>query len=156
VALALPEHVAFERRWRRVQRVGRVVIVLGLLAALVGVFGTGPLAHATARAPGGRFAVQYDRFLRTTQTSQLTIDSTPTGHTGRIAISSAYTAATELSDVVPQPDSETATGGRIVLVYQGSLPSQVQLGITPETIGVHRATIWVDGARTGFRQLTWP
>jgi hypothetical protein len=156
VALAQPEQLEFERRWRRVQRVGRVLVGVFLLAAVAGIFGTGPLAHATASAPGGSFSVDYDRFLRTTQSSQLTISATPSGHSSQIAIDAAYTNATQLSDVTPQPDSETATGGRIVFSYQGSRPAQVAIDVLPQTIGVHRASIWVDGVRARLRQVTWP
>jgi hypothetical protein len=75
---------------------------------------------------------------------------------GDIAIASSYTNAIDLSDVSPQPDSETATEGRIVLSYQNRLPAQVELSVAPQTIGVHRATIWVRGRPVSFRQVVYP
>jgi hypothetical protein len=127
------------------------------VAAIVGIFGTGPLAHASATGPGGTFSVVYDRFLRTTQGSSLQVSpSTQQGGGGDIAIASSYAGAISVNQVTPQPDSETATSDRIVLSYQNRLPAQVQISVFPQTIGVHRATIWVRGRPVSFRQVVWP
>jgi hypothetical protein len=156
VPVTAPDDVAFERRWRPVQRAGRVLLGLGLIAALAGVFGTGPLANATAQAPRGAFSVDYDRFLRTAQSTELQIAARAGGHGGTVALAQDYLNATQLGGVSPQPDSETARGGRIVLRYDGGLPDQVELQVTPRVIGIHRATLWVDGRPVSFRQVTWP
>lgn len=155
MALASSENIAFERRWWRVQRIGRVLLLLGLAAAVLGIFGTGPLAHSTARAPDGSFLVDYDRFVRSTQSSELEISMRSLRRSARIEIAQGYLDATRLSAVSPQPDSETASSGRVVLSYEHR-PSRIELEIVPGTIGMHRATIWVDGTPTTFRQLTWP
>ena len=42
----------FQRRSWRLQRAGWIVLSLVLLAGLLGLFGSGPLAHATVGAPG--------------------------------------------------------------------------------------------------------
>lgn len=148
------DDLAFERRWHRVQRVGRALVGIALLAAIAGVFGTGPLAHATASA--GSVQVDYDRFLRTTQSTHIQISSGSGGGPPRVTIDQGYLSALDLSDVSPQPDSETARGTRLVLSYQGSLPAQIQIGLTPKTIGVHTAAIEVGATAVRFRQVVWP
>ena len=156
-SLQIRQDLDFQRRWTIVQRVGFVVFLLMFAAAVVGIFGTGPLAHATATGPGGAFSVEYDRFVRTAQSSSLQVSpSTQQGGGGDIAVASSYANAIDVTDVTPQPDSETATSGRIVLSYQSRLPAQVQIGLAPKTVGVHRATIWVRGRRVSFRQVVWP
>ena len=156
-SLDIHQDLEFQRRWHTVQRVGRVIFLVLFAAAIAGVFGTGPLAHASADGPGGAFSVDYDRFLRTTQSSSLQVSpSTQQGGGGDIAIASSYTDAIDLGDVTPQPDSETATGGRIVLSYQDRLPAQVDVSVFPQTIGIHRATIWVRGRPVRFRQVVYP
>jgi hypothetical protein len=156
VALVTEEDVRFEQRWHRVQRAGRVLLVVAVLAALVGVFGTGPLAAATAHGPGGRFAVDYDRFVRSTQSTSLRISARDASGPATVAIAQTFLQATSLADVSPQPDSETARGGRVVLSYQGKLPDDIELQLAPEDIGVHGATVWVGGVPVRFRQVTWP
>jgi hypothetical protein len=155
--LQIQQDLDFQRRWHTVQRVGRVVFLVLFAAAIAGVFGTGPLAHASASGSGGAFSVDYDRFLRTTQSSSLQVTpSTRQGGGGDIAIASSYADAIDIGNVTPQPDSETATGDRIVLSYQNRLPAQVEVSVFPQTIGIHRATIWVRGRPVSFRQVVWP
>lgn len=154
-SLEIRQDLDFQRRWSVFQRVGRVVFALFLAAAIAGVLGTGPLAHATAST--STFQVSYDRFLRSAQSSSLQVSpQTRQGGGGDISIATDYTNTIQLSDVTPQPDSETANQGRIVLAYQNRLPAQVQIGIAPKTIGVHRATIWVRGRPLSFRQVVYP
>jgi hypothetical protein len=156
VAIVTEEDLRFERRWHRVQRVGRALLVIAIVAALVGVFGTGPFAAATAPGPGGRFSIDYDRFVRSTQSTSLRISARGTPGPATVAIAQSFLEVTSLADVSPQPDSETARGGRVVLSYQGSLPDEIELKLAPENIGIHQATIWVGGAPVRFRQVTWP
>ena len=156
-SLEITQDLDFQRRWHTVQRVGRVLFLVLFAAAIAGIFGTGPVSHATASGPGGAFSVEYDRFLRTTQSSALQVSpSTRQGGAGDIAIASSYADAIDISDVTPQPDSETATGDRIVLSYQDRLPAQVQVSVFPQTIGIHRATVWVRGRPVSFHQVVWP
>lgn len=155
--LQLEQDLGFQRRAAALQRAGRVLLVLGLLAGLAGVFGTGPLSHASASAPGRAFSVDYDRVLRSEQSSSLEVS--PQLHSkgaGSVSLSESYLNSVDLSDVTPQPDSETANADRVVLTYQGGLPSQVQIGISPDNIGVHRATVWVNGNPLSFHQVILP
>jgi hypothetical protein len=156
VALIPDEDVRFEQRWRPIQRVGRVILLVGLAAAVVGIFGTGPLASATASAPGGAFSIDYDRFLRSTQSTDLEISAQDARGPATVAVAQSYLDTTGITNVSPQPDSETARGDRVVLTWQGSLPDQIELQVAPQTIGVHRATVWVAGTAVRFRQVTWP
>jgi hypothetical protein len=156
-SLQIRQDLRFQRRWSVVQRIGFVLFLVMFVAAAVGIFGTGPVAHATASGPAGAFSVEYDRFLRSTQSSSLQISpSTQQGGGGDIALASSYADAIDISDVSPQPDSETATSDRIVLSYQSRLPAQVQIGLAPKTVGIHRATIWVRDRPLSFRQVVWP
>jgi hypothetical protein len=154
-SLQIRQDLAFQRRWDVVQRVGRVVFVLAFAAAVAGIFGTGPLAHATASAP--TFGVDYDRFLRSTQSSTLQVSpSTQQGGGGDIAVSQSYANSIDVANVTPQPDSESSQSDRIVLSYQDRLPAQVEIQLFPRTIGVHEATIWVRGRPLSFHQVVYP
>ena len=52
-SLEINEALEFQNRFMRVQRVLAIVAVLVLLVAVAGVFGTGPLAHATTTGTRG-------------------------------------------------------------------------------------------------------
>ena len=64
VGLEVHEDMRLVRRSWVVQRIGWGVMAALLLAALLGLFGTGPLSRATATAPGGAVTLDYDRFGR--------------------------------------------------------------------------------------------
>jgi hypothetical protein len=155
-SLPLDQDLVFQRRWSVVQRIGQGVFLLVLLAALAGVFGTGPLAHATANAPGGTVGVDYDRFLRTTQSSSLQVSTGGGSPGGDVSLASSYVDVIDVSDVSPQPDSETTTQDRLVLSYQDHLPAQVQITLAPRTMGVHRGRVWVRGQAVSFHQVVYP
>jgi hypothetical protein len=54
----------FQRRDWRAQRVGWWVLIVALIAALAGLFGQGPLAHARVRSSDARLEIAYDRIAR--------------------------------------------------------------------------------------------
>jgi hypothetical protein len=156
-SLELDQDLPFQRRFVAVQRAGWVLVALVLVAGLLGVFGTGPLAHATATAPSKAFSVDYDRFLRTAQITQLHISIEASGdRTTRIALSHDYLNAVNLGGVSPQPDSQTSRGNRTFLTYDGGAPSEVDISVAPRLIGVHAATVWVGDRHVSFHQVIYP
>jgi hypothetical protein len=60
--LQIDEDLAFQRREWKIQRVGWGAMALVIIAALLGVFGTGPLSNATLEREGLR--LEYERFCR--------------------------------------------------------------------------------------------
>ncbi|HVK70477.1 MAG TPA: hypothetical protein VM694_38755 [Polyangium sp.] len=70
--LETSEDLAFERASMRVRRVGRAVLFLFVLLAALGLFGEGPLSHASAGDASGLF-VRYERFTRLDGTTRFEI-----------------------------------------------------------------------------------
>ena len=62
--LELHQDPRFTRRIAAIQRAGWVVMGLVIAAALLGLFGAGPLSRATAEAADGTLRLEYDRFGR--------------------------------------------------------------------------------------------
>lgn len=62
--LELEEDLAFERRSCRWQQVGQLMLVALVLAAVAGVFGGGPVAHAESADTSGSLRVEYQRLAR--------------------------------------------------------------------------------------------
>ena len=63
-ALSLNQNLIFQKRFWRAQRIGWGVLTVALLAALLGVFGSGPLSHTTVSDASGRLTITYERFAR--------------------------------------------------------------------------------------------
>lgn len=60
--LEISQDLKVEQRQWRVERVSRVVLVLLVVAALLGLFGPGPLSWS--RAEDGALSTEYQRFGR--------------------------------------------------------------------------------------------
>lgn len=106
--LQLDEDEHFQRRDWAAQRVAWAVFALVLLAALLGLFGSGPLSTASRTIEGAQ--VQFERFGRNGRPMTMTFDieSTDAG-TVTITISDDYLAAAPVERTEPEA-SEQSTG----------------------------------------------
>jgi hypothetical protein len=109
--LQIGEDVDFLRRAWRVQRVGWALLVLILLAALLGLTGTGPLSQATAGSEGGPVRVWFDR---------------------------QYLHKVEVTGVVPEPESVEVSPDRVTYVFlaaEGGGPVELAFDLKPMRFG---------------------
>src|SRR3954468_24755866 len=154
--LELEYSAAFDRRMRVVHRVGGVVGLLLLVAAVAGFFGEGPVAHATAKSADGTLQVDYDRFVRTAASTSFEITLPKGSGQTNFAISADYLQNANVNAVTPQPASETVLSDRVVFTVQQTGSGQVQVSLTPEKIGAHEVTIWTHAAHVTFKTFTYP
>jgi hypothetical protein len=99
------------------QRVAWAVLAALLLAALLGVFGGGPLARAEARGADG-LAVRYERFSRARCPETLTVLLPADAGGGRtLRISAALLDGVRLLDVSPPPARVRWNGEERVFVF---------------------------------------
>jgi hypothetical protein len=161
--LEIDQDLAFESRSLWVERIGLVVLVALVIAAGLGLLGSGPLSHATARADG--LTVDYQRFSRyqTSETLTLRLDAKATGAPEvRVWLDRPYIDGSRLESVVPPPVRAEGAPDRLILVFAVADPGQpltVSLTLQPERIGSVRAAAGLEGpTATGvaFRQLVFP
>src|SRR3569833_3388571 len=68
----------FERKWRRLELASHAIMALFVLAALLGLFGRGPLSHRTQMSANGRLSLDYEPLVRWGTSTQVTVHlSTP-------------------------------------------------------------------------------
>jgi hypothetical protein len=139
-----------------VHRVGGVVGLLLLVAAIAGLFGEGPVAHATAKSSDGTLQVDYDRFVRTAASTSFQITLPKGSGRTNFAISADYLQNANVNAVTPQPSDETVLPDRVVFTVQQTGSGQVEVSLTPENIGRHQVTIWTHDAHVTFSTLTYP
>ncbi|HEY3189495.1 MAG TPA: hypothetical protein VGJ70_18555 [Solirubrobacteraceae bacterium] len=155
-SLEIDEALDFQQRFARIQRVLAAAGPLLLLAAVVGVFGTGPLAHATATGSGG-LRVEYDRFVRAEASTSVVV-TVPAGKGNtNVAVDNGYLDKTEVGSVAPEPSSVTALPDRVLYTVDLSPPAKVHFDVTPQQAGVRHVTIWAGGGRrVRFTQIVYP
>ena len=131
----------FQRRSWRLQRAGWIVLVLVLLAGMLGLFGSGPLAHATVGAPGAPLRLEYDRFCRNEAPSTLTALLRPsTSRPGEaiLHLDRGFTDHFQIERVQPTPDRTEAGPDHSVYAFRVTGPGEpvrVTFRLRPEQIG---------------------
>lgn len=108
--LEVDQDVRFEKLEWRGQILGRVLMVLIVLGALLGFFGAGPLSLEEARDETGNLSVIYEHFGRRGATTNLTvaIDSAAfTSGETEVWLSSDYLGQMQVDAVTPPPDQVT-------------------------------------------------
>jgi hypothetical protein len=116
----------FQRRTWAAQRVGRLVMALVVLAALLGLVGSGPLSKARA-GDGERLTVEYDRFVRRLGENRLTVKVAPGAAAGpevRVWIDSRYARWMEVESVTPEPERMETAADRLTLVFMLARPGE--------------------------------
>jgi hypothetical protein len=158
--LQLDDDSDFQRREWRMQRIGWWCLGVFVVAALVGVFGSGPLSHTVAEASG--LSVDYERFLRSGTASRLTIEMPPsgTGTSAELSLSRAYVDAIEIEQILPAPTASELRGDEALFVFErreaASMPFTVEIKFAPRRMGRPTATVRGGGASITFSQLTYP
>lgn len=158
----LSQNLRFQRRSWIVQRVGRALMALAVLAALLGLLGPGPLSKASA-GEEERLEVEYDRFLRQQGENRLTVKLGPgsaPGEEARVWLDARYMQDNELQAVVPEPERVEATEERVVLVFALARPGaglEAVVDLQPRAIGPVRGAIGVAGGPTArIAQFVYP
>ena len=139
--LQIGEDVDFLRRAWRVQRVGWALLVLILLAALLGLTGTGPLSQATAGSEGGPVRVEYERFVRANAVTDLRVrlgPGVPREGRARLWFDRQYLHKVEVTGVVPEPESVEVSPDRVTYVFlaaEGGGPVELAFDLKPMRFG---------------------
>ncbi len=152
-----------EQRLWKIQRVGWVAIGLVILAALLGLFGQGPLSRTSVEGPHGLFRLQYDRLGRHGATSDLRVHFEPdAARRGKVRLwmSHTYLRSLQVKQVLPQPEEAEAGPDGLTYVFavaEPGRPTEVTFQVEPEETGllVGRAGLDRDDA-VSFRQFVYP
>ncbi|HEX8180034.1 MAG TPA: hypothetical protein VF525_10870 [Pyrinomonadaceae bacterium] len=153
-----------ERAWRR-QRIWWVLLTLLLIAALLGVFGTGVLSRAEAGARSAPVWLEYERFARAqAETNTLRFHLAPAAATNgqvRLWLSRAYLEHVQVLSVTPEPATVETAPDRFIYIFPApalNAPTAVTFQLEPERLGRLHGQAGLDGSGTGleFKQLVYP
>lgn len=161
-SLEINEDLEFQRREWRVQRLAWWLLAGFVVAAALGVFGSGPLSHAAVEDATGALRVEYERFLRVGSPHRLSIrartsgSETPTGF--RLVMNRTYFDAMQVDRVLPEP-LEVAIGPEdVTLRFAPAASGEFTIVIDSEPLqaGRHRAEFRAStGGAVGIGQLTY-
>ena len=151
----------FQRRQWTFQRIGWLTMVLIAVAALLGLFGTGPLSDAAAER--GPLRLDYGRFERKAAPAKLRIRvAGGTAQDGQIRLwlDERYLDAVEIRSISPEPSESQAGPDRTVYVFQIGDPGQpaaVSFDLQPVEFGRLTGRLGlVGGPEIAFAQVVYP
>ena len=153
----------FQRREWALERVWWVLLGLLLVAAMLGLFSSGPLSETTAGSADSGVEVKYERFVRNTGKAAWTIRLAPTAVQNQKAslfISNTLAEAMATQNIAPAPATETSTRGGLLLEWDVARPDSpplVHLRFRPDAIGpVDGLVRAVDGAEVPISLFAYP
>ena len=163
--LEIDQDLEFQRRSWVFQRVGWAVMGLVVLAAVVGLLGSGPLSRARAELPG-RMTVEYQRFARFETTASLTIRlqaEATAGDAVHVSLNHAFLTSAKIEDIQPPPTRVEARAERYVYVFdvaEPRVPMLVTFTFQPRRVGASPGMVGLESApgprHVSFRQLVYP
>jgi hypothetical protein len=163
--LQINEDIGFQRRIWRFQTVGRVVMALVLLAALLGLLGPGLLSnHASADSPQAALGVkEYERFLRFMKPTTLRIGLEPgavTEREARVWFDRQYIEGVQIQHITPQPESVEAGSKGLTYVFNVEDPNQstaFSFDLQPQKMGLLQGRVGLEGEEpVSFKQFVYP
>ena len=125
--LDINQDLDFQRRSWTAQRVSWGVMGLILIAAILGVFGSGPLSHTSVRAPQAPISLNYARFTRylrpTTIAVHIDAEGVQSEHV-RIWFTPTYVQRMTLQGITPPAEWVEVGTEQMTFVFRAAQPGQ--------------------------------
>jgi hypothetical protein len=126
--LPVEDEISLHRVGWIIQRIGWVLIFGFLTAALLGLFGEGPISRKKLQT--GNFSVEYERFGRYEHGMDMRLQSTGE-NINTVSIPQKYLKSFRISAIVPEPEKQVATAGYIQYQFEGSQNNIVSFYFSP-------------------------
>lgn len=150
----------FERGWNRLQNGIEIFVALIVVAGLLGLFGTGPLSSTETTVSGVPITIKYDRILRRTLQSELTLVVTKpiADHALETEIPNSFLQDVDIASTSPRSSAmRTETDGVVYVFDIGATHSgHIVFSLKPRTTGFMNSSMQVLGANVSLRQLVLP
>jgi hypothetical protein len=116
---------AFEEKDTRARSIGRLLVIVFVLAGALGFLGGGGLL-ASQRAGGGELRVTYERTVRAHANALLWIE-TKGGSDTTVWLSASLRQGMALEEITPEPVAVVAEPGRLVLHFAKQRPERIAI-----------------------------
>lgn len=163
IDLQLEDDMQYHRRAWQIQSIARVAAAVILLAALIGLWGQGPLSKATEGEAGDPLRLEYDRFgqFRTNTTLKLKVDDAArTDDKLQVWLSRDYMERYQVQEISPEPDRVAVDNGHLVYTLSVAEPSDtydIVFQLVPTRFGLARGDAGTsEGKLLSFTQLIYP
>ncbi len=149
-AIELNEDMPFQQRTWAVERVGWAIMALWLFAAVLGLFGAGPLSDTVVLVPQTFARVEYDRFQRQSAPAVVKVVVAETAtESGElvIAVDDEFLRAYDIRSIRPEPAQSVALGYgvRFRLETTPQMPATIYFQVQTARMGFFRPRLTIAG-----------
>ena len=156
-SLEIDEDLAFTRREWVFERWGWAILLLLVIAALAGAFGSGVLSERTLSTSDGTVRAKHSRIVRQQTSHVLEIEFRGSGNPLSVGLSENLHKAWTIEQVTAEPEEVVAGANGITYRFRGESPARIRIIYKSERPGRLRGQIQLPGSRTiAVKQTTLP
>jgi hypothetical protein len=154
--LEIDQDLEFHHRLWIVQRVGWVIVGLLLIAALAGVFGSGPVSSSSVGNSAVR--LEYQRFGRLQQPTTIRFHfSSEAGDVAKLFFNRKYLESFVIEHITPPPDEVEPASQWLIYSFKRREPTSVTFHLRPDEFGLFSGEARLaEGEPISFRQFIYP
>lgn len=153
-SLEMEEDIGLHLTGWIVQRVGWVIMLVFLICAGIGLFGTGLLSQKVTSKDG--HTVTYEQFSRYENKNQLQIMARSAEGKVQLSIPQLFLKNHELENMVPEPDHRTIRNGSNVYTFSSDQQALITLYIVPKKVGNNKSVMTVNGTEFEIKNYIFP
>jgi len=124
----IEDEISLHRKGWIIQRIGWCLMFAFLIAALLGLFGEGPLSNKKLQA--GNISVEYERFCRYEHGMKIKLQSKQE-NISTVSFPQDYLENFRVGEIVPEPDKQLASAGYIHYQFEGSENNSITFYLSP-------------------------
>jgi hypothetical protein len=140
--LQLEENLEQHKKGWVIQKIGWAILFVGLILALAGVFGSGPVSYKTQSQDGN--SVKYERFLRYESESEITFNIQDAKDSITLEIPQQYMEYIDLRSMTPVPHVNKTVNGLTTYYFHALRSANIHCHLMAKKTGSITATVKVN------------
>lgn len=152
--LQLDDEIELHQTGWIIQRIAWALIVLLVIAAALGFFGTGPLSDK--EVSDGENTIRFERFARYQSPMNLLIFTSGKGETVDIRLPQTYLNSLKLDKIIPAPSTQSVENGMAIFTFPIKGPATINFFIQPTKAGTLSGTLHINSSVFEIKHFVYP
>lgn len=152
--IEMDESMGLHKTGWAIQRVGWIVLLLTVVLAALGLFGSGLLSQKKEESSGN--VVEYERYGRFENSTYMHLKALAENGKAILIIPQQYLRHFELEAIVPEPDQQHAVEGHQVFTFLAEAPVHIMVRGIPKKTGPLETTVRINNIPFNLSQYIFP
>jgi hypothetical protein len=138
----------------RLQRIGWSIMLVFLLCASLGLFGSGVLSEKSVTRDGA--SVKYERFTRYQSDTEVEIRAKSRGGSIVVELPDDFTRNFKIEDMIPEPRQQKIVNGSSIYTFSAEGDGEVTFFVSARERGNVKTAVLVNGVDYSFQTYIYP